>query len=179
MDYEFAGLPAHVLLVHVVIVGIPLLAALLVVVAAWPSARRVLWLPAFVGAFALLGITYLTIEAGKWLEERVPEAPLIQAHTAQGDDIVPWMIGLVAVAALVGALAVVELLQRRRAAAAEAPSTDAAAPRSRTARLVVAALVTVAAVGVGAGAMWTVIQIGEAGSRAVWEGSFSETPLDN
>ena len=177
MDYEFAGLPVHVLLVHVVIVGIPLLAALLVVIAAWPSARRVLWLPAVVGAFALLGITYLTIEAGKWLEQRVPAAPLIQEHTAQGEDIIPWLIALVTVSALLSALAIVELMQRRRAAADE-HTTDAAAPRGRGARIIVTALLTVAALGVGAGAMWTIVRIGEAGSRAVWEGSFSETPLD-
>lgn len=180
MDFQVAGLPLHVLLVHVIVVGIPLLAVLLVVLAAWPAARRALWLPSLLGALVLLGLTYFTIEAGKWLEERVPEAPLIEAHTGQGEDIVPWMIGLVTIAALVAALAIVELLQRRRTAAVEAPSsTDAAAPRGRTARLVVAALLTVAAVGVGAGAIWTVIQIGESGSRAVWEGSYSETPLDD
>lgn len=179
MDFQVAGLPLHVLLVHVVVVGIPLLAVLLVVLAAWPAARRALWLPSLLGALVLLGLTFVTIRAGEWLQERVPETPLIEAHTDQGEDIVPWMIGLVAIAALVAALAVVELVQRRRAVAAETPSTDAAAPRPATARLVVAALLTVAAVGVGVGATWTVIRIGEAGSRAVWEGSFSETPLDD
>jgi len=177
MDYEFAGLPLHVLLVHVVVVGIPLLAALLVVVAAWPAARRVLSLPTVVAALALLGIMYLTIEAGKWLEQRVPEAPLIQEHTAQGEDIVPWMIALTTIAALVAALAIVESVQRRGTVAA-GQATDAAAPRGRVARVVVAGLLTVAALGVGAGAVWTIVQIGEAGSRAVWEGSYSETPLE-
>jgi hypothetical protein len=178
MEYEFAGLPLHVLLVHVVVVGIPLVAALLVVVAAWPAARRVLWLPTAIAALAVLGTMYLTIEAGKWLEQRVPEAPLIQEHTAQGEDIVPWMIALTTIAALVAALAIVESVQRRRTAAAGQATTDAAAPRSRVARAVVAGLLTVAALGVGAGAVWTIVQIGEAGSRAVWEGSYSETPLD-
>ena len=42
--------------------------------------------------------------------------------------------------------------------------------------LVVAVLV--AAVTVMAGATWTIVQIGESGSRAVWEGSFSDDPLD-
>ena len=100
LDFQFAGLPLHVLLVHVMIVGVPLLALLLVVVCAWPGARRALWLPTLLGALVLLGIMYVTIEAGKWLQERVPEAPLIEAHTAQGEDIIPWMIGLATVAAL-------------------------------------------------------------------------------
>ena len=70
LDFQFAGLPLHVLLVHVMIVGVPLLALLLVVVCAWPGAR---YLAADAAQLALLGIMYVTIEAGKWLQERVPE----------------------------------------------------------------------------------------------------------
>ena len=103
----------HVLLVHAVVVGVPFLAALVVVLAAWPAARRVLWLPTLLGALLLLGLTFLTIEAGEWLEARVSPTPLIQEHTAQGEDIIPWMIALVTVTALVAALAIVERRQRR------------------------------------------------------------------
>jgi hypothetical protein len=39
-------------------------------------------------------------------------------------------------------------------------------------------LLIVAAVGVGAGSVWTIVRIGESGSRAVWEGSFSDEPLE-
>jgi hypothetical protein len=181
IDYEFAGLPLHVLVVHAVVVGIPLLAVLLAVLAAWPAARRVLWLPALLGAFALLGATYLAIEAGKWLEARVPPAPLIQEHTAQGEDIVPWMIALVAIAVLVAAFAIVERRQRRSGTDPEvAAARGVATPQRRRSpvTVVVAVLLVVATLGVGAGATWTVIRIGEAGSRAVWEGSFSDEPLE-
>ena len=181
IDYEFAGLPLHVLVVHAVVVGIPLMSALLVVLAAWPAARRVLWLPTVLGALLLLGLTFLAIEAGKWLEARVPPAPLVQEHTAQGEDIVPWIIGLVTVAALVAALAIVERRQRRGGTDPDvAAARGVATPQRRRSPIsvVVAVLLVVATLGVGAGATWTVIRIGEAGSRAVWEGSFSDEPLE-
>jgi hypothetical protein len=91
------------------------------------------------------------------------------------------MFGLVVIAALVSALAIVEHRQRRdrtdpEVAVARGFLQDVSRPSpARTAVLVVLVL---AALGVGAGATWTIIQIGEAGSRAVWEGSFSDDPLE-
>ncbi|MFE5671879.1 hypothetical protein ACFQ58_09760 [Agromyces sp. NPDC056523] len=180
LDFQFAGLPLHVLLVHVMIVGVPLVAILLVVVCAWPAARRVLWLPTLLGALLLLGVMNLTIEAGKWLQARVPEAPLIEAHTAQGEDIIPWMIGLATIAALVGALAIVENRERRGRTDPEvAANRGMSVPpsRRRPGRMAIVALLLIASLGAGAGAVWTIVQIGESGTRAVWEGSFSDQPL--
>ncbi|GAA1061227.1 hypothetical protein [Agromyces bracchium] len=180
-DFQVAGLPMHVLLVHVVVVGIPLLSVLLVVLAAWPAARRVLWIPTLVGAVALLGLTWLTVEAGKWLVERVPETPLIEAHADQGEDILPWVIALAVVAALIGALALVERAAARRVTDAEvAAARGVSTPARRSpARVAIAILLLVATIGVGVGAVWTTVRIGEAGSRAVWEGSFSDDPIDD
>ena len=39
-------------------------------------------------------------------------------------------------------------------------------------------MLTLAALAVTAGSIWTIVQIGESGSRAVWEGSFSDEPLE-
>lgn len=167
MEYEFAGLPMHVLLVHAVVVSVPLLVLVLVVVGAWPAARRVLWVPSLLGAVALVPLTLLTVEAGKWLQQRVPPAPLIEVHTGRGEDLLPWVIGLVVVAAGAAAWAVVELLARRRGRRAARPAVIAAS-----------VVLTVAALGVGVGATWTLVLIGESGSRAVWEGSFSDEPLE-
>ncbi|WP_350349715.1 hypothetical protein ABIQ69_07370 [Agromyces sp. G08B096] len=167
MDYEFAGLPLHVLLVHVVIVAVPLLALTLVIAAAWPGARRVLWVPCLIGAALVLPATIATIEAGKWLEARVPTAPLIQEHTGRGEDLLPWVVGLAAVALAVASWAVVELTARRRGRSV-----------GRGAVFGAGAVLTLAALGVGAGATWTLVQIGESGSRAVWEGTFSDEPLE-
>ncbi|WP_169053987.1 hypothetical protein [Agromyces sp. H66] len=172
MEYSFAGLPLHVLLVHALIVLTPLVALGLVLIAAWPAARRVLWIPMLVAAALLLPLGLVTIEAGKWLEQRVPPAPLIQEHTTQGEDIVPWLYGIVGLAVVVAAWAVVELVAARRDAGAAAGRPGGAV------RIVVGAVLTLAALGVGAGTTWTLVQIGEAGSRAVWEGSFSDEPLE-
>ena len=150
----------------------PLVGLALVVIAVWPAARRVLWIPVLAAAAVLLPLGLVTIEAGKWLEARVPSAPLIQEHTTQGEDIEPWLAWLLVVAVLVAAWAVIERLTGRT-------STDAATRRpSRAVRIAVGVVLTVAAVTVTAGATWTIVQIGESGSRAVWEGSFSDDPLD-
>ena len=132
-----------------------------------------LWLPALIAAAVLLPLGLVTIEAGKWLEARVPEAPLIQAHTAQGEGIVPWLIALLV-------LAVVDRrVGGRRARGAATRARDGAPQRpGRGIRIAVGVVLTLAALAVAAGSTWTIVQIGEAGSRAVWEGSFSDEPLE-
>ncbi|WP_395242952.1 hypothetical protein ACGGZK_12375 [Agromyces sp. MMS24-K17] len=167
MDYEFAGLPLHVLVVHATIVAIPLVSVMLVVVGAWPAARRVLWIPVSLAAIALVPLVQLTVSAGEWLQARVPATPLIQDHTTKGQGLMPWAIGLAVVGVALAAWAIVELVSRRRGRTV-----------GRGAVIAASAVLTVAAVVVGAGATWNLIQIGEAGSRAVWEGSFSDEPLD-
>jgi hypothetical protein len=170
MDYTFAGLPLHVLLVHALLVLTPLIALALIVIAAWPAARRVLWVPVLIGGVLLLPLGLITIEAGKWLEARVPPAPLIQEHTAQGEDIVPWLITLLVLAVVIAAWAVVELVAGRRA--------PGGGGIGRGIRIAVSVVLTIAALAVAAGSTWTLVRIGEAGSRAVWEGSFSDEPLE-
>jgi len=104
----------------------------------------------------------------------VPEAPLIQEHTAKGEGIVPWLIAILVVAVLVSAWAVIELIARRRA------GTDGGEPQrpGRGIRIAVGVVLTLASLAVAAGTTWTIVQIGESGSRAVWEGSFSDEPLE-
>jgi hypothetical protein len=175
MDYVFDDLPLHVLLVHAVIVLVPLVGLALIVIAAWPAARRALWLPVLIAAALLVPLGLVTIEAGKWLQARVPVAPLIQEHTSIGESIVPWLWALLGVAVLVAAWAVIELVAARRSA----DSADSADRRPASGiRIAVGAVMTIAALAVTAGASWTVFQIGASGSRAVWEGSFSDDPLE-
>ncbi|ANJ26845.1 hypothetical protein [Agromyces aureus] len=185
LEYVFQGLPLHVLLVHVVVIAVPAVAVLLVVLAAWPGARRVLWIPALIAAVLLVPLGLVTVAAGEWLQARVPAAPLIEAHTGQGEDIVPWLYAVLGVAVLVSAWQVVTVVRGRRArrrldASADGSMTvpDAAAGVNRTVRVVVAIVLTVVAIIVAVGAIWTVVRIGESGSRAVWEGSYSDTPLE-
>jgi hypothetical protein len=173
IDYTFQGLPLHVLLVHVVVIAVPAIAVLLVVLAAWPAARRVLWIPALVAAVLLVPLGLITVEAGEWLEERVPSAPLIELHTDLGETIVPWLWAVAIIGVLIAAWQVTSTVLRRRA-------SDAGTERpSRTLAVVVNVVLTLAAAVVAVGSIWTVVQIGESGTRAVWEGSFSDTPLED
>ena len=74
-------------------------------------------------------------------------------------------------AVVIAAWTVVELIAARRAAAGGAGI-------GRGIRIAVSVVLTIAALAIAAGSTWTLVRIGEAGSRAVWEGSFSDEPLE-
>ncbi|MFB9926609.1 hypothetical protein ACFORO_06855 [Amycolatopsis halotolerans] len=93
------GLPAHILLVHAIVVLLPLSALVLVLTACLPSVRRRL-----AGANAILSVLVvilvpITTNAGEWLERRVARTPLVRAHTELGDTAI-WAAIPVAVLAL-------------------------------------------------------------------------------
>src|SRR4051794_38395489 len=95
------GLPAHVLLVHAIVVLLPLSAVLLVLTALWPAARRRL-----AGLNALLSLLVLvlvpiTTEAGEWLENHVTESELVERHTELGDTALWVALPLAAMALMV------------------------------------------------------------------------------
>lgn len=190
------GLPAHVLLVHAVVVLVPLTALSLLLVAFWPVARRRLWLVTAALAVVTLVSVPLTTQAGEWLERHIPTTPLVRAHTELGDDMLPWAVALAAVALAVAGR---ELLGRRAARGAApvevgrggpgAATSGGKTPRSmRDGRVsagssalpggtTVTVVVAVLAVVVSLGAVYTVYEIGDSGSRAAWTGRFSPTPL--
>lgn len=72
------GLPAHILLVHSIVVLLPLAALLLVACALWPAARRKLAGPNAVLSVLVLILVPITTDAGEWLERRVPSTPLVR-----------------------------------------------------------------------------------------------------
>lgn len=160
MDYEFAGLPLHVLLVHFVVIAVPLTALCTVLAAAWPAARRRLGVVTPIIALVTLIAVPITTDAGLWLEARVHITPLIIAHAALGLTMLPWAV----------AVFIVALLQWVwfRFGTARMPAKAA----RLTITLILAAAVAVTAVG----SVVTVVQIGEAGARAVWTGRFVNTP---
>lgn len=186
------GLPAHILLVHAIVVLLPLTALLLVASAVWPAARRRVAGPNAVLAVLVLALVPVTTDAGEWLERRVQSDELVRAHTELGDT-------ALYVAAPVALLALV-VWWRGREAAALARSADHTAgagadgsvaagsvatkarptarrtllaPASRGVTVAVAVLAVLAA---GA-AVVDVYLIGESGARATWEDGFSQTPL--
>ncbi|WP_285498925.1 DUF2231 domain-containing protein [Actinokineospora sp. NBRC 105648] len=178
------GLPAHILLVHAIVVLLPLSALLLVLCVAWGKARRALAGPnALLAAFALI-LVPITTDAGEWLERRVTRSSLLQAHTELGDTALYVAIP-VAVLALV-----VWWRQRESTAAARPAASDAddspkvapaaksvgrrafLAPASRPVTTVIAVLAVLAA----GGACYQVYRIGDSGARATWQDQFSTEP---
>ncbi len=84
------GLPAHALLVHAIVVLAPLVAALQILCALWPAARRrLVWLNLAL-AVGVMVLTPLTTSAGQWLYDQLPQpAPILETHVARGavDDL--------------------------------------------------------------------------------------------
>lgn len=82
---EIAGLPAHILLIHAVVVLAPLAGLAAVVYAAVPRWRPYLAWPLGVLSLFLVPLSLLTAEAGEQLEESGPASALIREHAEQGD----------------------------------------------------------------------------------------------
>jgi len=172
------GLPAHILLVHAVVVLLPLAALLLVLTAVWPAARR-----RFAGPNAILSVLVVmlvpvTTSAGEWLEHRVTETALLREHTELGDTAI-WAAIPVAVLAVV-----IWWRQREATAAAATPATGgtgvAMATRRRSYLAPLSVTVTrtcmVLAVIIAGFAGYDTYRIGDSGSKAAWTDSFSSTP---
>ncbi|MFH8337619.1 DUF2231 domain-containing protein [Streptomyces sp. AM6-12] len=155
------GLPAHVLLVHVVVVLVPLTALALVAAAVWPQAARRLGvlLPAL-GLVSLVSVP-LTTNAGEWLERHVDDDPLVRRHTELGDGLLPWALGLFV-------LAVVVWWAARAVLRAEGGGSRWSA---LPVRIVLGLLSAVIAVG----AVVDVYRIGDSGARAAWHDGFSKS----
>jgi hypothetical protein len=153
---KIQGLPAHVLLVHLVLAAVPIAALVLVAAALWPAAGRRLGVITPVIALGALLTVPVTTHAGKWLQARVINTPLIRKHVALGKGVLPWMIGLFVIALLVW------LWER----------TDSAALHGTLGRIVVGVL----AVAISVGAVQQVVRTGEAGSRALWTHNFTSQP---
>ncbi|HUB54839.1 MAG TPA: DUF2231 domain-containing protein [Mycobacterium sp.] len=152
-----SGLPAHVLLVHALVVLAPLTALLEMLCAVWPAARRrLVWL---VLAFAAVttALTPITTNAGEWLYDRERHhLDILNTHADRGG----WMIYF-SVAMLV--VAVVLALVHWR----ESRST-----KPRMTSHVVVAILTIA---VGVASIVQVVRIGDSGARSVWANELTKS----
>jgi hypothetical protein len=153
------GLPAHVLLVHAIVVLLPLSAALLALTAIWPAVRRRLAGPNAILSLVVVVLVPITTSAGEWLEHHVAPNALIKRHTELGDTAIYAAIA-VAVLALV-------VWWRQREGSGRTPAKRAyLAPASN----VVTSVVTVIAVVVSVVAVYDVVRIGDSGAKASWNG---------
>lgn len=170
-----AGVPAHPLLVHVVVVLIPLTAVLLVLIALSPAVRqRFAMLTAALSALALISVP-VTTSAGEWLEHHVARTALVRGHSHLGDTMLPWGIALFALAAVIAARE--KLRSRGRAIAVARSDKSTSVADDSTAHgfggVVATAGLAVLAVVVAIGSVVTVYRIGESGARAAWTGHFN------
>lgn len=176
---EVKGLPAHVLLVHLVVVLVPLAVACLLLSVFWPAARRRLGIVTPLLALAALITVPITTHAGEWLEARVGATPLVAKHAELGDELLPWAIGLFIIAALTWFWF---RWSTRTTPTGSSDNADGAAPESAApalgagARTIGFVVVAVLALVVSVGSVIQVYRIGDSGARASWTGSFTEQP---
>lgn len=149
MPKDIHGLPLHPLIVHATVVIVPLAALTVLLAALWRRFRT--WAGPLPAGLSLVGLILvpLSTSTGETLERHVPHSALLQRHTHLADGLLPWMIGLAAVA-LVG-----YAVHRR----------DTSAPR--IVPIVLAALTVVTVVGTTV----QVVRIGESGAKAAWAGT--------
>ncbi|GAB78318.1 hypothetical protein SAMN05421595_0835 [Austwickia chelonae] len=161
---SIAGLPAHPLLVHGVVVLLPV-AAVATALLLWRPARWHSWsFPVVLLDLLVVGLAVAAKESGEKLEHRVPRSDLVHEHAETG-ELLPFVALVVLVCALVPAAAVLWTRRTARLRPADLDEARAAAPLlPAAARLVTAVFATLIAVG----AIWMTVEVGHSGAFAVW-----------
>lgn len=151
MPYSVFGLPTHILIIHIAVVGIPAACLAVLAIAVRPTWRRKYGLAAAILAVLMIPVTYLTQLAGDQLYNHnfnFPNSPAAQ-HKSLGSTLV-WFVVAVAV------MAVALVLAEKMGYADHH-----------------AAMVVIAALAIGASAICLVrvVQVGDSGARAAWGGT--------
>ncbi len=176
MPEFIGGLPVHPLLVHFTVVLMVLAVAGAVLTAVWPAVRRRFgWLVFAVAAVGALLVPFTTT-SGENLAGRLPTTPQIEEHQRLGDLMIWWAVGL---AVAVGALMVVHTMAARtvtapaKVAVGAAGAEDVQDIETPPAKAPAMAMIVLAVVtlGVAVGAGIHIYRVGDAGARAVWEGT--------
>jgi uncharacterized membrane protein len=143
-------MPAHVLLVHFMVVLVPLTALLEILCGLWPAARRrLVWL-VLVLAVGIMALTPVTVDAGEWLYDlRKEHSAILQTHAQRAEWMIYFSVALLVVAI---AFAVLQVLEHR----------------SDTRRAAANVLVAIVALAVGISSIVVIYRIGDAGSQSVW-----------
>lgn len=162
------GLPAHVLIIHLVVVFVPLSAVALIAAAFKPSVARRLgvWLP------ALAGISFVSVlaamNAGDWLESHVQDTALVHRHTELAGQLWPFSAAVLALA-----LAVWWFQWKSSDQTGDVPSTAQTGSAGRT--VLIGALSVLLAIG----SIVEVYRIGDSGAKASWHNNFSSTSVSH
>jgi hypothetical protein len=156
------GLPAHVLLVHAIVVLLPLSAALLLLTAIWPTARQRLAGPNAILSVLVVVLVPITTSAGEWLEHKLAPSTLIHRHAELGDT-------AIYAAVAVALLAVIVWWRHREENITAGTRRTYLAPASGA----VTALLVALAVIVSGAAIYDVVRIGDSGAQASWSSRIS------
>ena len=154
------GLPVHALVVHAVVVLLPAASITVLAAAFWPWFRRwagILPLLLSVGATVLIPVA---TQSGEFLETaiHVETLPAVQKHQQLADLMIYWGIGLV-----IAAAGLAWWWWQSRPGKSGKP----------LAQPLIIAIMAVSAIA-GVGTAIHVIRVGDAGSRAVWEGKIQD-----
>ena len=151
------GLPAHVLLVHAIVVLAPLTAALEILCGIFPPVRRrLIWL-VLVLALITAALTPITANAGEWLFNRQHDhTAILQTHAERGEKMIYFAIALAVVAIVLAILHMREGRAEKRRVGANI-------------------LVAILALAVGVSTTIFVYMIGDAGAQSVWGNELSDT----
>jgi hypothetical protein len=99
---EIGGLPAHILLVHAVVVLGPIAGLAAIAYAAVTRWRRYLAWPLGVLSLGLVPVALVTAQAGEQLQKARPSTELVREHAEQGDVLkVVSVIFFVIIAAMI------------------------------------------------------------------------------
>lgn len=169
MPNEINGLPAHILLVHAVVILVPLAALLGVLGVVWPASRRRLGIATPILALVALLFVPVTSHAGEWLRDHVPDSELVRRHAELGDGLL-MPAGVLFL--LITALWYLDRIGPDRSAS-DGSTTDGSGGvlTGRAAR----AVVSVALVLVAVFAVVQTYRIGDSGAKAAWNGRVSST----
>lgn len=146
------GLPAHVLLVHFVVVGVPLTALALLLSVLWPAARTRLGMVTPLMALLTLILVPVTTHAGEWLRDRTTPTDILRRHADFGGQVIYWSAA-VFVAALLW-----WLQHHPRIASRNTVATG------RVAKAVLAGLAVAAALG----SVYLIYRTGLSGAQSAW-----------
>jgi hypothetical protein len=142
------GLPAHPLLVHIVVIILPLTGAAAILGSIWPRAQRKFTFLTPLGALVGLIAVPITISAGQSLASTLPEIPpVLVQHITHASRVLPLTIALFLLTT-----------------AQWAYLRFGKEPRTRWLTVALAVLV----VAVSAATIAQVMLTGDAGSRAAW-----------
>lgn len=176
MFEEVFGIPAHPLLVHAAVVFVPLQILAALAYAFVPFVRRLIaWLVVALAVVAPLAALFSKLSGDAFEARQIrngtagpPLLAQIAVHSSYGNKTLYFSIGLGVVMLL---LVAVQVMRSRRpsGSTADAEGSDAV-DRTDKAPIVVAAVLTLAVLVLGAFTGYYVFKTGDTGAHMVWQG---------